>query len=344
LRSDGYYAYKNFIYLDSFRIDFQRNNHKWNASDVKLQFLKRIIPGFRLPDYFKKEDSLQREDTSIIFETEPPAERGGFNAMKQLKTIVIKESYQDHVMKLNNKYCPGTEIAPFNMDLVHEPDPYTHDIIDYLRRNLSGFQYNEGLDTHPSMNQKSIMFFIDGERINWGMLKTISLLEIAYIKCIPDFGGADDPFQDMLDSKSNHMVHPAFVEDGTSFGGSIHPMIKGGAAPPPTTAKDLTTMFQNKGPELTHEAIFMYSRHREDWWLAPTDLNQVVVPGFAKILHFNPTNDKRWTLYWNPYQENTFKIKFTNNQCTKHFRIIIEGIDQKGDFIHYDKVIPEEHE
>lgn len=346
LRADGYYSYKNFIYLDSFHIDFQRNNHKWNEGDVKLQFLGHSIPGFRIPDYFKKEDSIEREDTSVIFETEPPARRAGFNSMKQLKTIVIKESYRDHIMKLNNKYCQGTEIAPYNFDLVHEPDPYVYDIMGWMRKNVPGFHYNLGLDPSPGVYGISspLMFFIDGERVRWQDFDRLSLVEIAYVKCIPDFQGEDDPFQDALDSQANHSMHPMFFEDATSMAPTPIPSFQGKAPPPSDISKVMSSMATSKGPDLTHFAVFMYSRHREDWWLAPTNLNQVILPGFAKILHFNPNGDKRWTLYWNPHQENKFKIHFTNNMYTKHFRITIEGIDQKGDFIHYDKVIPEEHE
>jgi len=54
--------------------------------------------------------------------------------------------------------------------------------------------------------------------------------------------------------------------------------------------------------------------------------------------------DIRKTLYWNPSVQldkdvNQFVVRFSNNDVTKRFRIIAEGLTKEGDLIRLEKLI-----
>ncbi len=52
--------------------------------------------------------------------------------------------------------------------------------------------------------------------------------------------------------------------------------------------------------------------------------------------------DNRLTLYWNPKikksKKGDYQIEFHNNDNTKAFKLIIQGIDQEGNLIFTEKV------
>jgi hypothetical protein len=57
-----------------------------------------------------------------------------------------------------------------------------------------------------------------------------------------------------------------------------------------------------------------------------------------------PVRDIRKTLYWNPSVQldkdvNQFVVRFSNNDVTKRFRIIAEGLTKGGDLIRLEKLI-----
>lgn len=67
-------------------------------------------------------------------------------------------------------------------------------------------------------------------------------------------------------------------------------------------------------------------------------------PNYATFNNRNDDRDLRTTLYWNPMllsnQENhSFRIHFFNNDITKGFRIILEGMSSDGRLTHVEKVV-----
>lgn len=54
--------------------------------------------------------------------------------------------------------------------------------------------------------------------------------------------------------------------------------------------------------------------------------------------------DNRTTLYWNPdvytnTETKSFKLNFFNNDFSKKFRIVVEGVDASGKLIHLEKIV-----
>jgi hypothetical protein len=135
---------KNILFTDSFNIDFQRNNHKWNLYDVRLTVFNRNPPPLDIPSWFRREDSSalkEKEDTAVIFAEDSAYRqlRKGFNQVKLLKAAIVKANsnrvWDNRRRQLNEKYAPGTPITPWFYDLVHDDaDSYATSILDYLTR------------------------------------------------------------------------------------------------------------------------------------------------------------------------------------------------------------------
>ena len=78
-------------------------------------------------------------------------------------------------------------------------------------------------------------------------------------------------------------------------------------------------------------------------------LNYINIPGYSGIKEFyspdfvQPEDDFRPTLYWNPFVitgkgNRRIQLTFYNNDITKKFRVVIEGINDEGKLTHIQKV------
>ena len=67
-------------------------------------------------------------------------------------------------------------------------------------------------------------------------------------------------------------------------------------------------------------------------------------PDYSKDSPLTSLDDVRSTLYWNPFvltnaKNKRVKLQFYNNDITKRFRIVLEGINDDGRLIHVEKLV-----
>jgi hypothetical protein len=74
-----------------------------------------------------------------------------------------------------------------------------------------------------------------------------------------------------------------------------------------------------------------------------TPVKEFYSPDYATIVNTHTQPDLRTTLYWNPNiitnkttPEQT--IKFYNNDVTRRFKIVLEGMNDDGKLIHMEKI------
>lgn len=104
----------------------------------------------------------------------------------------------------------------------------------------------------------------------------------------------------------------------------------------------------------TNPSIFIYTRNgKEDDDVFFKPLSNTFIKGYDKYKEFyspnhtnsfDPLPDIRTTIYWNPSIEfnknkQTITLPFHNNDITKKFRIVIEGINHNGQFVNIEKTI-----
>jgi hypothetical protein len=103
-------------------------------------------------------------------------------------------------------------------------------------------------------------------------------------------------------------------------------------------------------------AIVIYTRRGDDAKNAPgKGLSNNKISGYTLIRQFyspnydrfDPKNDQpdlRTTLYWNPVlttsqKKNSVLVSFHNNDITKSFRVVIEGMTKDGLLTHFEQIM-----
>ncbi len=100
-------------------------------------------------------------------------------------------------------------------------------------------------------------------------------------------------------------------------------------------------------------AIAVYTRKGGDMILAPGEgLGYSTLAGYSRYKEFYNPNyavddnkpDVRTTLYWNPFvltdkKNKTVQLQFYNNDISKKFRVIIEGVNSNGQLARVEKII-----
>jgi hypothetical protein len=102
--------------------------------------------------------------------------------------------------------------------------------------------------------------------------------------------------------------------------------------------------------------IAVYTRRGDEGGMYDvTNLKHIKLEGYSRTTNWEsslsdpekkkkPVRDIRKTLYWNPSVQldkdvNQFVVRFSNNDVTKRFRIIAEGLTKGGDLIRLEKLI-----
>ncbi|MES2776801.1 MAG: hypothetical protein V4722_21660 [Bacteroidota bacterium] len=102
-------------------------------------------------------------------------------------------------------------------------------------------------------------------------------------------------------------------------------------------------------------AIVVYTKKGEDRKSDAKGLDYLQLTGYSPVKEFyapdyatsaamNDVGDQRTTLYWNPYvvlnkARKRFKFQFYNNDVTKRYRLVVEGINDEGKLFHVEKLI-----
>jgi hypothetical protein len=75
-----------------------------------------------------------------------------------------------------------------------------------------------------------------------------------------------------------------------------------------------------------------------------SEIRQFYSPNYGTFNAANEKKDLRSTLYWNPQVvttnlKNKIKLTFYNNDVSKAFRVIIEGITKDGRLAHLEQIM-----
>ena len=75
-----------------------------------------------------------------------------------------------------------------------------------------------------------------------------------------------------------------------------------------------------------------------------TPIRQFYSPNYGSFNAANEKRDIRTTLYWNPLvvttgAKNKVKLSFYNNDVSKSFRVIIEGMSSDGRLVHIEQIM-----
>ena len=307
LNADGSFNDPEIIFFDTLKVFYQLKSKVF--SNAEARFMTDRLPAF---NYLKASKNFAT--LNPLFDT-----LGSYrNALlaaealrlqnqakgKLLESVTVRAKTKSPMQLMDEKYAKGMFTGDaYQFDLVNDPTATgALNIFNFLQGRVAGLQISTAGGT-PSLSWRGAtpQLYLDEMQIDADFLNTMSVTDIAYVK----------------------VFRPPFM--GGSGGGS------GGAIAIYTRKGD--DQRSKPGSGLNSSTIAGY-----------TPIRQFYAPNYGSFDKRNEQPDIRTTLYWNPAvlagpSSRSVKITFYNNDVTKSFRVVIEGMSKEGLLTHYEEVM-----
>lgn len=308
IKTDGSFNNPGFVFFDTLRVYYHLKSKFFSNAEARFMPDRLAAPNY---------SALAKTfNTSAFFSDTTGQSRNAALAAenqrllmqlqgKMMETVTVTAKAKKPIEQLDEKYSSGLFKGgdAYQFDLVNDPFALGQtDVIQYLQGKVPGLQIS-GSPGAPTLSWRggAPQFFLDEISVDAEMITSLPISDIAYVKVFrpPFYGGMG----------------------GGSGGG-----------------------------------IAIYTRKGSDQRSAPgSGLSSNVIAGYSPLKEFyspnyesaNPRNeqrDLRTTLYWNPFfqlnaKKRTATIRFFNNDVTKAFRVVIEGMTPDGLLTHYETIL-----
>lgn len=224
---------------------------------------------------------------------------------RTMATVTVTAKAKTTKDKMEEKYVSslfgGSGASSF--DLVNDPFAGSYmDIFQFLQGRVAGLQISTGGGT-PSLSWRggTPALYLNEMQTDVSLIQSTPVSDIAYVKIFR-------PGESIVSGGGGGVI-------------AIYTR-KGGDAQPDPNAKGLSYV-----PIQGYSAV-----------------KQFYSPDYATFSERDAYDDVRSTVYWNPavYLDKTRKrvrLKFYNNDITKRFRVVMEGINADGKMIHVEKEV-----
>lgn len=223
---------------------------------------------------------------------------------KMLENVIVKTKAKSPTEIMDQKYTSGFFSGGDNyqFDLVDDPTAFASgDVFRYLQAKVAGLQINTSSNP-PTLQWRggSPGLFVNEIETDADMISSIPISDIAYVK----------------------VFRPPFFGGFNGSNGAIAIYTRKGDDVKPVPGKGLSI-----------NTITGYSLIREFY-----------APNYGSFKPENEKKDVRTTLYWNPQvttttQKNKVTLSFYNNDVTKSFRVVIEGMTKDGQLAHVEQIM-----
>lgn len=306
INQDGTFGDPNLVFFDTLKVYYSLKSKFLTQAEAKFMVDRLPAPNYSA---FSKNFTYSNK----IFDTSGTSHHS-LLASKSLelmnidrghvmKTVVVQTTKKPAVKVLDEKYTSGMFKGDdaYQFDLVNDPLANSYmDIFSYLQGKVAGLQINSATQP-PSLSWRggAPAVYLDEMQTDADMISGVPVSDVAYIK----------------------VFRPPFMG---GFGGG-------------------------------NGAIAIYTRRGADQTTSKGGLSSNTVAGYTPIKQFyspnydrfDPRNDHldiRTTLYWNPLlstneKNKTIKLNFYNNDVTKSFRVVIEGMTKDGLLTHYEQIM-----
>ncbi len=308
-QSDGY------IFYDFAKLYFQFNDKKLVFDKSSLQVGNGLYksPEQLLLDAESRKSGMEI-DTNLLAknlknasdEMKVAVQRARKEKEQVLQEVVVKGKVKSNEQKMDEKYASGMFSGGDSRNFDLTTDPFassSQSVFQYLQGKVAGLQINTNGGT-PSLSWRggSPVFYLDEIQTDVSMVSNLNMNDIAYVKVFsPGTTGVIS----------------------SSGGGAIAIYTKKGG--------DRTADDKSKG--LGYVQIAGY-----------TPVKQFYSPDYATSSLLNDLPDLRTTLYWAPYilldkTKKRAKIQFYNNDITRRFRVVLEGVNANDKLVRVEKVV-----
>ena len=224
---------------------------------------------------------------------------------KMLANVTVQARTKTPAQAMDEKYASGLFRGSdgYQFDLVNDVTSAGYgNIFNYLTGKVAGLQITGG-GANVSLQWRGARpaLFLDEMPTDVDLISSIPVTDIAYVKVLrPPFLGAV----------------------GGGSGGAIAIYTRKGNDVASTPGKGLSSL-----------SITGY-----------TPVKEFYAPNYSTFSQRNEQQDLRTTLYWNPMVQTTPKQKtvtltFYNNDISKAFRVVIEGMTRDGRLVHVEQVM-----
>lgn len=307
LNSNGTFNDPGFIFFDTLKVYYQLKSKLFGSAEAK--FMTGRLPA---PNYLAASKNFitlnPLIDTAGNYRHSLLAAEAlslqNLDKGKMMENVTVTAKTKPPLQVMDEKYARGlfSGSDAYQFDLANDPSAAGRtDIFSYLQGRVAGLQITTGQGT-PSLSWRGStpQLYLDEMPIDADFLNSVPVSDIAYVK----------------------VFRPPFM--GSAGGGA------GGA-------------------------IAIYTRKGDDVRSKPGGLSSNTIMGYTPIKEFyspnydrfdkrNEQKDVRTTLYWNPMviatpQKPSVKLSFYNNDVSRSFRVVIEGMTKEGLLTHYEEIM-----
>lgn len=221
-----------------------------------------------------------------------------------MENVTIKAKAKTTIDKMEEKYVSGLFAGDAkSFDLVNDPLAGSYmNIFQYLQGKVAGLNITTGGGS-PSLSWRggTPALYLNDMQTDASMISATPVSDIAYVKVFR-------PGESIASGGGGGVI-------------SIYTRKGGDAQSNPNT----------KG--LSYAQMTGYS-----------PIKQFYSPDYATVSNGDGFEDVRSTLYWNPFlfldkSRRRIRLQFYNNDITKRFRLVMEGINSEGKLFHVEKEV-----
>ena len=309
---DGSFELKNQFFYDTVRVYYNFNGNSKLTDITQVQIGNGLLPQVAKKTTLDNKnplslwgDSLARAKMNYIFNEQERIRK--LMATTTLQEVIVKAKTKSNLQIMEEKYASGLFSGGdgYSFDLTDDPRSLTSmDILTFLQGKVAGLQISgAGPQTTLSWRGATPDLYINEMQSQIDMVQNIAVTDIAFVKVFRP---------------------PFFGSVGGGSGGAIAIYTKRGS--------DSRKADPNaKGLENT--ILGGYSRFKEFF-----------NPSYDKPNENTSEPDLRTTLYWNPYvltnkKSPRIRITFFNNDISKKFQLVLEGVNGDGKMTRVVKMI-----
>jgi hypothetical protein len=307
IQPDGSFSSPDYVFFDSLRVYYKPSKGLEGAS---ANFMTNRLAA---QSYRGKVFATLFPDTAGSYRhfllAQEAAELAEKAKGKTLETVTVRARTKTPTQILDEKYASGLFKGSdgYQFDLLNDPFALgSQNIFTYLQGKVAGLQINTNGGT-PSLQWRggAPLLYLDEMSSDPNMLSNMSTSDIAYVK----------------------VFRPPFI----GFGGGSYGNGSNGAIAIYTRKGG--DMKAEPGKGLEGSTVMGYTAIREFY-----------SPNYGSFSPKNDNRDVRTTIYWHPQliitpTKNKATIVFYNNDVTKAFRVVIEGMTKEGELIHMDQLM-----
>jgi hypothetical protein len=304
IATDGSFNDPSYIFFDTLNVYYSLKSKFLKQAEAR--FMANRLPPPNYSSFARSLRSYKPADTSGMgYHFNLASKEMGLKELqrnKVMETVYIKAKGKTPTQILEEKYPSGMFKGTdgFQFDLVNDPLAVAYtDIFMYLQGRVPGLQITTGAEPTLSWRGGSPLLYLDEMRSDVPMLSSVPVSDIAYIK----------------------VYRPPFMGASGGSGGAI-------------------AIYTKRGDDTRTSSGGLSSNKV----LGYTPIREFYSPNYDRVDARNEDADVRTTLYWNPgivipAGKNAVKLAFYNNDVSKAFRVVIEGVSKTGILTHFEQIM-----